>query len=233
MVKKIKCTLVVLIAACIAITAESILLEAEQAPKSDSVPQQIGISDETQSNLIAEYEIAAENGKYTLFYDKKNAWFALKENQSGYIWYSVPNDFLNDGITKLQNKMNVRSQLIVDYVYVPDESSTSASKFVNSHIGCLSNGKIKTVSIDGGFKATYYFDEYGFEIPVEYKIDEDCFVVTVIIPEIKETKDYKITAINVLPMFGAGNSTENGYIFVPDGCGALVQFNNGKKSSLK
>ena len=233
MVKKFKRTLVVLIAVCIAIAAESTLLEAEKAPKSTAVPQQIGVSDETQSNLIAEYEKAAENGKYTLFYDKKNAWFALRENESGYIWYSVPNDFLNDGITKLQNKMNVRSQLIVDYIYKPDESSTSASKFVNSHVGCLSNGKIKTVSINGGFKATYYFDEYGFEIPVEYKIDEDCFVVTVIIPEIKETKDYRITAINVLPMFGAGNSTENGYIFVPDGCGALVQFNNGKNSSLK
>lgn len=233
MVKRIKHTLVVLIAVCIAITAETAFLKAENPSEPASVPVQIGVSDETQSNLIAEYEKAAENRKYTLFYDKKNAWFALKENENGYIWYSVPNDFLSDGITKLQNKMNVRSQLIVDYIYNPDEASTSASKFVNSHIGCLSNGRIKTEIVNGGFKATYYFDEYGFEIPVEYKIDDDCFVVTVIVPEIKETNDYRITAINVLPMFGAGSSTENGYIFVPDGCGALVQFNNGKKSSLK
>lgn len=230
---RIKSIFVVLLTLCLAFQTGVVLIKAENSPETMSVPTQFGVSDETESNLIAEYETAAENRKYTLFYDKKNAWFALKENENGYIWYSVPNDFLSDEITKLQNKMNVRSQLIVDYIYNPDESSTSASKFVNSHVGCLLNGRIKTETVDGGFKAVYYFDEYGFEIPVEYRIEEDCFAVTVAVPEIKETKDYRITAINVLPMFGAGNSTDNGYVLVPDGCGALVEFNNGKKSSLK
>lgn len=230
---KIKSIFVVLLTLCLAFQTSIVLINAENPTEQASAPTQIGVSDDTDSNLIAEYETAAQNRKYTLFYDKKNAWFALRENENGYIWYSVPNDFLSDEVTKLQNKMNVRSQLIVDYIYDPDEASTSASKFVNSHVGCLLNGRIETEKVDGGFRAVYYFDEFGFEIPVEYKIDDDCFVVTVAVPEIKETKAYRITAVNVLPMFGAGNSTDSGYVFVPDGCGALVEFNNGKKSSLK
>lgn len=233
MISKSRIIFVVLMIVSLVASTCNFGVVAENVNNLTSTPVQLGVNEETSDELIAEFIKAAENSRYILFYDEKNAWFALQEKQSGYIWYSVPNDFLIDSITQLQNKMNTRSQVIVDYIYKPDEYSTSAPKFVNSQVGCINNGRIETKLINGGFRAVYYFDEYGFEIPVEYIIRDDYFEVNLLTSELKETKDYLITAINLLPSFGAGNSEDEGYLFVPDGCGALINFNNGKKSSLK
>ena len=233
MISKRRIIFVILLIVSLVTSTCNFSVVAENANNLTSTPIQIGVDEETSDELIAEFIKASENSRYILYYDKTNAWFALQEKQSGYIWYSVPNDFLSDNITQLKNKMNTRSQLIVDYIYKPDEYSTSTPKFVNSQVGCINNGRIKTELIDDGFKAVYYFDEYGFEIPVEYVIRDSYFEVNLLTSELKETKDYIITAINLLPSFGAGNSDDEGYLFVPDGCGALIDFNNGKNSQNK
>jgi hypothetical protein len=73
-------------------------------------------------------------------------------------------------------------------------------------------------------------DNINFEIPVEYQLENDNFVARVITKDISYNKDIYLNSLVFLPSFGAGNKTENGYFFVPDGCGALINFNNGKSN---
>ena len=42
--------------------------------------------------------------------------------------------------------------------------------------------------------------------------------------EIEENKDSIISNISILPFFFTGKKGEDGYLFVPDGCGMLVRF---------
>ena len=44
----------------------------------------------------------------------------------------------------------------------------------------------------------------------------------------RELVTYPLTSVALLRFFGAADSTEEGYIFVPDGSGALIYLNNGK-----
>jgi hypothetical protein len=44
-----------------------------------------------------------------------------------------------------------------------------------------------------------------------------------------ETASYDITAISLLPYLDAAWTNQYGYLFVPDGSGALINFNNGKQ----
>jgi len=67
-----------------------------------------------------------------------------------------------------------------------------------------------------------------FFVTVEYTLEEDGLIVKLPMDDIKYTKDYPIHEISVLSYFGAGCSEEEGAIFVPDGSGALIYFNNGK-----
>ncbi|MBQ8639895.1 MAG: hypothetical protein IJ468_12085 [Lachnospiraceae bacterium] len=70
-----------------------------------------------------------------------------------------------------------------------------------------------------------------FTIPVEYRLEEDSLVVSVDPAAVTyNTEGYYLTTIGLLPYFGAGSSEEDGYIFVPDGSGALINLNNGKTS---
>ena len=50
-------------------------------------------------------------------------------------------------------------------------------------------------------------------------------------PKLKRMMSYPLTTINLLPYFGAANDESQGYIFVPDGPGALIYLNNGKTTA--
>lgn len=77
-----------------------------------------------------------------------------------------------------------------------------------------------------------------FHVPVEYTLDGDNLVVRVPASEIRYPEDvldsegqkvtYPLVSIDVLPYFGAADMTADGYMFVPDGSGALIRLNNNK-----
>jgi len=69
-----------------------------------------------------------------------------------------------------------------------------------------------------------------FTVPIEYYLDDANFMVQVPVREIKDTKEFPIDSIQVLEMFGASGVNQTGYMFVPDGSGALIHLNNGKTS---
>ncbi|MBQ6786192.1 MAG: hypothetical protein IJO85_00565 [Lachnospiraceae bacterium] len=71
-------------------------------------------------------------------------------------------------------------------------------------------------------------DKPVFNVNVVYRLEEDRLVVEVPLNEIEYKKDYPIYELNVLPYFGAGGVEDEGYLLVPEGGGALINFNNGK-----
>ena len=69
-----------------------------------------------------------------------------------------------------------------------------------------------------------------FNITMEYKLDGDDLVVNVPMTEMEYKSDYPLYTITPLPYFGAGSFDDEGYILVPEGGGAIINFNNGKTS---
>lgn len=71
-----------------------------------------------------------------------------------------------------------------------------------------------------------------FNVTVIYRLDGPDFVVEVPYDQITYNASAPITYINILPMFGAVGATggvyEDGFLFVPEGGGALIRYNNGK-----
>ena len=67
-----------------------------------------------------------------------------------------------------------------------------------------------------------------FNVTVNYKLDNGDFLVEIPYSEIRYRADYPITFLTVLPMFGAAGVDEEGYMFIPEGGGALINYNNGK-----
>lgn len=67
-----------------------------------------------------------------------------------------------------------------------------------------------------------------FNVNVIYRLEGDDLVVDVPMSEIEYKKDYPVLNLSVLPFFGAGGTTDNGYLFVPEGGGSIINFNNQK-----
>ncbi|MBE5962630.1 MAG: hypothetical protein E7256_14840 [Lachnospiraceae bacterium] len=71
----------------------------------------------------------------------------------------------------------------------------------------------------------------SFEVPLEYRLEDDGLVVNVPTKEIKENGGGLISWLQVLNYFGAASETEQGYMVVPNGSGSLIYFNNGKTTA--
>lgn len=181
-------------------------------------------------------EESAENGNTVISDDKsvsfsidENGHFQLKNNLSGKIWYSIPQDTENDKISAGLTATDIQSELIIEYLFRVDENTQFPTQKSNSYIMCESESKITVSKTDDGFRVLYRFEEIDIEIPVEYKLKGNALEASVDIKGIDEGKECYLVSLEFLPYFGAAGADENGYLFIPDGCGAIAEFNKNIK----
>ncbi len=69
----------------------------------------------------------------------------------------------------------------------------------------------------------------GFVIPVEYRLEADGFSAAVLSDRIEESSgDYKLQSVDLLEYFASSGAESQGAFVVPDGAGALVNFNSAR-----
>ena len=59
-----------------------------------------------------------------------------------------------------------------------------------------------------------------FNVSVIYRLDGDDLIVEVPFDDLEYKEDYPIYYLSVLPYFGASGTTDEGFLFVPEGGGA-------------
>ncbi|MBR2824458.1 MAG: hypothetical protein IKE24_12340 [Clostridia bacterium] len=69
-----------------------------------------------------------------------------------------------------------------------------------------------------------------FNVTMIYRLEGGDLVVELPYSEMRYRSDYPLTYVSPLPMFGAAGTDEEGYLFIPEGGGALIHYNNGKLS---
>lgn len=68
----------------------------------------------------------------------------------------------------------------------------------------------------------------AFNLSVTYKLDGNSLNVSIPFESISYRNIYPITELSILPYFGAGGLSDEGFLFVPEGSGSIIDFNNGK-----
>lgn len=74
------------------------------------------------------------------------------------------------------------------------------------------------------------FNKPIYNVNVIYRLDGEDLLVEVPLREIEYKSSYPVSNLAVLPFFGAGGMEDEGFLMVPEGGGALINFNNGKSS---
>ncbi len=67
-----------------------------------------------------------------------------------------------------------------------------------------------------------------FGIAIEYALTDTGLSTTILDNSISELKEFPLTTIEILPYFTAAHQTKEGYMLIPDGSGAIMNYNNGK-----
>ncbi len=73
-----------------------------------------------------------------------------------------------------------------------------------------------------------YIPPVTFKFVLEYSLSDDGFSVQLDTAKTEYDKDFPPVEVNILPFFGATMGNDGGYMFVPDGSGAIINFNNEK-----
>ncbi len=173
------------------------------------------------TQVIAVATVYAENENFRLLADDRLGNIAVENKKNGYIWWSAPLGASRDKNATPLLINELRSSNVITYG-IPSKHSTDILR------SATDDCRISVKPIDNGVRYIYKYEK-GFEIPVDYTLKSDHIKATLKVSEIKEPDNENIlTEINIMNSFGASDMNEDGYFVIPDGCGALVRFNNHK-----
>lgn len=172
------------------------------------------------------YTKIAENQRFVLYVSPKYGYIKVFDKLTKTTWFSNPENWRDDPIAAGSMRTQLASQLVIKYAYMESYSTQTA----NSYAGSAMKKGLKVQKIKNGYIAKYWFKKEGFEIPIAVTLNDDYLNVDILVNQIRETKTekYRLVSIQLLPFFAAGSTSDKGYIVVPDGCGAVISFNNKK-----
>ncbi len=112
------------------------------------------------------------------------------------------------------------------YELYPDSINTKAkkNKLIEAWVAAgLTKEGLETIYENMGYQASG--SGVSFYIPVVYMIEGNTFKVEVLLDEIDYPPEVAIVTLDVIPHFASvlGSEVENGYTFLPDGSGAIIE----------
>lgn len=169
-----------------------------------------------------EYTECAANSFLSLWVNGKTGIFYVENHKDGNRWYSSPVNAREDGYANRPVQNQMLSNLLISYKDIETGETSIANTAIDADISiCYANNNVRFVCYFGDIKAT---------VTLELTLKDDFLEANVDAGQMKlESKNVKITEISLLPYFCSGSETDEGYLVLGDGSGALVNFRNGKQ----
>lgn len=197
---------------------------AEETDSEGSGSKKKDVETRTEEEALASMEQVADNANFTLYYNDSEDLIALKNKKNDYIWWSIPINAAASNATGAQVQELLSGMTLVYGDPEKRRTSTLTSAKKSSH---------SSEKLSDGVKITYDYAEPGITIPVNIELCDDYLRVYVNTSEITEkdssqTTGKLTTSLTFMSTFGAADMSEDGYFVIPDGSGAVVEFNNGR-----
>ncbi|MCU6710204.1 DUF5696 domain-containing protein [Paenibacillus sp. J5C_2022] len=178
----------------------------------------------------ADFELVAESESLALKFDSVSGHFIVHDRRSGHVWrsYPEPEHWENEGIGGIW-KDHLRSPFMLRYTdFAQRQMKPKDTNFISA------GGRIQEVKrIDGGIRVDYELPELGLVIPVQIRIGDD-YVETTILDESLKEQNFSLIWVRLFPFLGGVHSVgQEGYLFIPDGSGALISFNKPEENQTR
>lgn len=182
----------------------------------------------TEDEAFELMEEVDSNENMKLYMNKKEHTIMLEDLKTGKKWWSNPVDLQTSNAKKGQ-KNELASGLTLTYGAPADRATTILNNKAKGKTQMKKSGK--------AIEITYTFADAGITVPVTISLEKDYMKLYVdtkaIVEENPSTVSGKlVTDLAFMTTFGAAGLEDEGYFVIPDGSGAIINFNNGK-SGLK
>ncbi|WP_139993444.1 DUF5696 domain-containing protein [Paenibacillus paridis] len=168
----------------------------------------------------------AEQSGAALWLEPLLGQIALENQATGAFWLSNPG---KEELAKAEGKgiwaTNLEAPILFRYL----DEGQSNEKVTNT---VEQKAKVEWVALERGVGVLYTLDALGFTFYVKYAIEDGELIVSMPEEGIWENGGKRLVSMDLLPFFGASLDGPDGYLFVPDGPGALIRFNQEDNDQL-
>ena len=183
----------------------------------------------TEAEAMEGMEVYAEKGGLKLYVDKKNCTFMIEDTKNDHKWWSSYYNTSSSNKTKLSKRSTILS---IDVVGTESKTVETSMRAYDSNV------QKQCEKISDGVRFMFTYNKYEIDIPLEIVLnDNGTFTATVPADQIVEHNPetntatgetgYQILNVHILENLGATYLDEEGYMVVPDGSGAVINYNNG------
>ena len=162
----------------------------------------------------------AENSKFNLYVCEDDLSLVVEDKATGHYMESSPS--YDDGANNKTWQAYLSSAIVI--TYIQGNTDTKQADLVKDNV----NKKITYT--DNGFEAELYWTKYKFGVTLKVELTEDGLKATVPDSSIIENSDTYIGTLAIYPCMGVSYlDQKEGYMFIPDGNGALIYLEDNEK----
>jgi hypothetical protein len=163
---------------------------------------------------IGERSLVAENGVYALWVDPETVSFEIV-SEGGTVYNSLPEHYNDPEWVNEMLQKNVASLLTVtllDPSYAPQV------------LPSFGNSTVTYESIPDGVRMNFRFEAHQVTVPLDLTLNGDGFTASVAPGGVAEEGGYLVNQVMLLPYFLSGSPEDEGFLFYPDGSGAVSDY---------
>ncbi|HIW73870.1 MAG TPA: hypothetical protein H9684_06070 [Firmicutes bacterium] len=171
--------------------------------------------------LLDTDRLVCENDRLALYVDEEEFIVKVLDKQGDYLWSSGAAANEAQSMTGTWRRFS-RAFLTMDYFNATGASLRSSARYSRETAGL--------VYTEDGLAATLRFQEPDASVRVYITLTDEGFTVRVPDDEMVFNKeDNRLARLYVMPFLGSAYADSiPGYFFIPDGCGALMRFEEPK-----
>ena len=212
---------------CMLLISQPLL--AEQAPAEDQKPETV-YTDWTGDSTV--FVPICTNGGKTLSFREDDMLFRVdevveaaegEEAPAGRVWYSA---MTSETYSELEDSSRIWKAYMQSLAAITYAGRTEArGNFIKAY-SAAGDADITVKSSDNGLRFDMAFTDVGISLALEVALEDGNVVVRVPADSIREEGEYVLLTVEPLPFFGAvaKETTTDGYLVYPDGCGAISYF---------
>lgn len=167
--------------------------------------------------IPAFYERVGENPSFQLYVDKATLAFKVMDKRNGYVWHSSLDELQPGDRLNRTWQAFAKSGISIDYL---DQKAISRRASITN-----ADHTLDVKLIEQGIEAQVTFAEAAISVGLVLRLEETGVSVQVPFSSIAERGEFKLGLLHLYPFMGATRADQvPGYMFIPDGCGTLIQF---------
>lgn len=163
-------------------------------------------------------QVVADDGINQLLWDVNEKALFFFNTQTGRIWSTIPYEFYQQQVEAGYNVMEMKSPIQIAYYATENRQERT----MTGYEGAILDGMVGSEMVENGIRVIYDFMELQLRVPVEYTLVNGSLSIRLVIEDIEEGEEYKLTSVSLAPYLASVPEDDISYLFVPSGSGALI-----------